>query len=202
MKHDWKNFNYVSFESILIIPHEINMIIVTYPTTFVHCFRVLCVCFFLGHIVKAFQNNFPFIISTETCFWLKRVSDRTLAIFSSLETRCNTHNQIAIRYAFRNAFLELSRLSSIDLSVSRVWLARNVLSLRICIAQFHPKHNAFKGVSKQLCVYHLFRSVFLSQTRIRSPFFSAFQKGVSNPIIKTALRLSSAKITLKVVWKP
>ena len=41
VKHDWMNFNYVSFESILIILHEINMIIVTHPTTFVHCFRVL-----------------------------------------------------------------------------------------------------------------------------------------------------------------
>ena len=59
--------------------------------------------------LKAFQNNFAFIASTEKCFWLNRVSDRP---------------------------------------------------------------------------------------------FSAFQKGVSNPIIKTALRLSSAKITLKVVWKP
>ena len=84
------------------------MIIVTHPTTFVHCFRVLV--FFLGHIVKAFQNNFAFIISTETCFWLKRVSNCTLAVFSSLETRFNTHNQIAIR----NAFLELLRLSSIS----------------------------------------------------------------------------------------
>ena len=107
------NFNYVSFESILIILHEINMIIVTHPTTFVHCFRVLF--FFLGHIVKAFQNNFAFIISTKTCFWLKRdVSDRTLAVFSSLETRFNTHNQITIRNVFRNAFRELLRLSSIS----------------------------------------------------------------------------------------
>ena len=65
---------------------------------------------FLGHIVKAFQNNFAFIISTETCFWLKRVSDRTLAVFPLLETRFNTHNQ----NAFRNAFLELLRLSSIS----------------------------------------------------------------------------------------
>ena len=105
-------FNYVSFESILIILHEINMIIITHPTTFVHCFRVFFLL--LGHIVKAFQNNFAFIISTETCFWLKRVSDRTLVVFSSLETRFNTHNQIAIRNAFRNAFLELSRLSSIS----------------------------------------------------------------------------------------
>ena len=26
--------------------------------------------------LKAFQNSFAFITSTETCFWLKRVSDR------------------------------------------------------------------------------------------------------------------------------
>ena len=88
-----------------------HSILKTHPTTFVHCCRVLG--FFLGHIVKAFQNNFAFIISTETCFWLKtRIS--TLAILSSLETRFNTHNQIAIRNAFRNAFLELLRLSSIS----------------------------------------------------------------------------------------
>ena len=31
----------------------------------------------VGDNIKAFQNNFAFIISTETCFWLKRVSDRT-----------------------------------------------------------------------------------------------------------------------------
>ena len=61
-------------------------------------------------MIYAFQNDFAFIISTETCFWLKRVTDRD--------------------------------------------------------------------------------------------FFSAFQKGFSNPLIKTALRLSSPKITLKVVWKP
>ena len=79
-----------------------------------HCFRVL---FFLGRIAKAFQNNFAFIISTETCFWLKRVSNRTLAVFSSfprVETRFNTHYQNAFAIAFRNAFLELLRLSSIS----------------------------------------------------------------------------------------
>ena len=134
------NFNYVSFESILIILHEINMIIVTHPTTFVHCFRVM---FFMGHIVKAFQNNFAFIISTETCFWLKRVSDRTLAVFSSLETRFNTHNLIAIRNAFRNAFLELLCLSSISQYLSQVRVTREALSPRSCIAQFHPKHNGW-----------------------------------------------------------
>ena len=132
--------------------------------------------FFLGHIVKAFQNKFVFIISTETCFWLKRVSDRTLAV----ETRFNTHNQIVIRNAFRNAFLELSRFI-IDLSVSRVRGMPRMLSLRSCIAQFHPKHNAFKGVSKQLCVYHLYRSVFLAQTRFRSPVFPRLRKAFLTP---------------------
>ena len=81
-----------------------------------HFFRVL---FFLGRIVKAFQNNFALIISTETCFWLKRVSDRTLAVLSSfprVETRFNTHYQNAYANAFRNAFLELLRLSSISQS--------------------------------------------------------------------------------------
>ena len=89
------------------------MIKVTHPTTFVHCFRVL---FFSssGTHCKGVSKQLCVIISTETCFWLKRVSDRTLAVFSSLETRFNTHNQIAIRNAFRNAFLELLRLSSIS----------------------------------------------------------------------------------------
>ena len=107
--------------------------------------------FFLGHIVKAFQNNFAFIISTETCFWLKRVSDRTLAVFSSLETRFNTHNQIAIRNAFRNAFLELLRLSSI--SQYREYESRG----RLCHC-WAALRNFIRntGVSKQLCVYHLY----------------------------------------------
>ena len=35
-----------------------------------------CTCRSVGDI-KAFQNNFAFIISKETCFWLKRVTDRT-----------------------------------------------------------------------------------------------------------------------------
>ena len=67
VKHDWMSFNYVSFESILIILHEIDMIIVIHPTTFFPLFQGSV--FFLGHIVKAFQNNFAFIISIQ-----KRVS--------------------------------------------------------------------------------------------------------------------------------
>ena len=60
--------------------------------------------------IKALQNNFAFIISTETCFCLKRLSDRT--------------------------------------------------------------------------------------------FFRLFRKAFLNPLIKIALRLSSATITLQVIWKP
>ena len=95
--------------------HEISMVIVTHPTTCSQHSIVSGFWFFLGHIVKAFQNNFAFIISTETCFLLKRVSDRTLAVLSSfprVETPFNTHYQNAFANAFRNAFLELLRLSS------------------------------------------------------------------------------------------
>ena len=59
-----------------------------------------------------------------------------------------------------------------------------------------------RRMSRDAFIISIYRNVFLAQTRIRSHFFPAFQKGVSNPLIKTALRLSSEKITLKVVWKP
>ena len=120
--------------------------------------------FFLGHIVKAFQNNFAFIISVsgsnayQISPWLfnlvsKRVSKRVSRVV---------------------AFI-------IDLSVSRVRGMPGMLSLRSCIAQFHPKHNAFKRVSKQLCVYLLYRSVFLAQTRFRSPFFPRLRNAFLTP---------------------
>ena len=144
----------------------------------VHCFRVL-VCF-LGHIVKAFQNNFAFIISTETCFWLKRVSDRTLAVFNSLETRFNTHNQIAIRNAFRNAFLELLRLSSI--SQYREYESRE----RLChcgaaLRNFIRNTIHLKAFQNSFAFITQYRSVFLAQTRIRSPFFPRFRKAFLTP---------------------
>ena len=41
--------------------------------------------------IEAFQNTFAFIISTETCFWLKRVSDRTF--FSVSERHFQPPNQ-------------------------------------------------------------------------------------------------------------
>ena len=158
------NFNYVSFESILIILHQINMIIVTHLTTFVQLFWG---SFFLGHIVKAFQNNFAFIISTEMCFWLKRVSDITLAVLNSFQYPQSNRDS-------KRVSKRLSRVVAfiIDLSVSRVWNRQECfVTAELHCAQFHPKHNAFKGVSKQRCVYHLYRSVFLAQTRFRSPFF-------------------------------
>ena len=142
VKHDWMNFNYISFESILIILHEINMIIVTHPTTFVHCFRVL---FFSGTHCKG--------VSKQLC-----VHHLYRNVFLA-QTRIRSH--LGCIFLFRNSFQypqlnrdskrvskRLSRVVAfiIDLSVLRVWLARNVLSLRSCIAQFHPKHNAFKGV--------------------------------------------------------
>ena len=34
--------------------------------------------------INAFQNDFAFLISTETCFWLKRVTDRTFSAFQKV----------------------------------------------------------------------------------------------------------------------
>ena len=138
--------------------------LVTHPTTFVHCFRVL----FSGTHCKGVSNNFAFIISTEMCFLAQTRFRYHLGCLNSFPN------------AFRNAFLELSRLI-IDLSVSRVRGMPGMLSLRSCIAQFHPKHNAFKRVSKQFCVYLLYRSVFLAQTRFRSPFFPRLRNAFLTP---------------------
>ena len=68
VKHDRRNFNYVSFESILIIIHEIYMIIVNSHTPHnllaaFHCFRVL---FFLGRTVELL--SYPTITATFTFF--------------------------------------------------------------------------------------------------------------------------------------
>ena len=142
VKHDWMNFNYISFESILIILHEINMIIVTHPTTFVHCFRVL---FFSssGTHCKA--------VSKQLCVYhLYR------SVFLP-QTRIGSHlgcrNWFQYPQSNRDSKRVSKRLSRvvafiIDFSVSRVRGMPGMLSLRSCIAKFHPKHNAFKGVSK------------------------------------------------------
>ena len=152
------NFNYVSFESILIILHEINMIIVTHPTTFVHCNRVL----FSGTHCKG--------VSKQLCVYhLYR------NVFLA-QTRIRSH------LGCRNSFqYPQSNRDSKRVSKSRVRGMPGMLSLQSCIAQFHPKHNAFKRVSKQLCVYQLYRSVFLAQTRFRSPFFPRLRKAFLTP---------------------
>ena len=51
--------------------------------------------------INAFQNNFTFIISTETCFWLKRVSDRT---FFGVSERCVYHHTSGVELRFPNDF--------------------------------------------------------------------------------------------------
>ena len=114
VKHNWMNFNYVSFESMLIILHEIYMIhvIVTHPTTFT---------LFQGHVFaesgaqcKGVSKKLCVYHLYRNMFLAQTRIRLHLAVFSSLETRFNTHNQITIRNTFRNAFLELSRLSSIS----------------------------------------------------------------------------------------
>ena len=114
-----------------------------------------------------------------------------LSSFPRVETRFNTHYQNAYANAFRNAFLELLRLSSHSIaSTSReeglvtaqlhcaVWPVEQ----RSCRAHaFTLVGRRYKGVSKQLCVYQLYRNVFLAQTRIRSHFFRRFRKAFLTP---------------------
>ena len=167
------NFNYVSFESILIIHHEINMNIVTHPTTFFHCFRVL---FFSGTHCKG--------VSKQLCVY--HLYRNVFLAQTRFRSHLGYRNSFQYPQSNRDSKRVSKRLSRvvafiIDLSVSRVRGMPRMLSLRSCIAQFHPKHNAFKGVSKQLCVYHLYRSVFLAQTRFRSPFFPRLRKAFLTP---------------------
>ena len=92
--------------------------------------------------------------------------------------------QNAYANAFRNNFLQLLRLSSNSIaSTSReeglvtAQLHCAVLPVEqiSCRAQaLIQVGRRYKGISKQLCVYHLYRNVFLAQTRIRSHFFRRF----------------------------
>ena len=131
-----------------------------------------------------------------------------LSSFPRVETRFNTHYQ----NAYANAFLELLHLSS---TLWRVRVERKALSLRSCIAQFDPWSRYHVGhtplhrsVGDIKAFQNNFTFIIPTETcfwlkRVSDcTFLTAFQKGVSNPLIKTALRLSSAKITLKVVGKP
>ena len=56
VKHDWGNFSDVSFESILIILHEICMIIVIHPKTCSQHSIVSGFCFFWDAL---YNSNFP-----------------------------------------------------------------------------------------------------------------------------------------------
>ena len=145
----------------LIILHEIYMIIVTHPTTFVHCFRVL---FLSGTHCKG--------VSKQLCVYhLYR------NVFLA-QTRIRSH--LGCIFLFRNSFLypqsnrdskrvskRLSRVVAfiIDFSVSRVRVTSH--------------EEGF--VTAELHYYHLYRSVFLAQTRIRSPFFPRFRKAFLTP---------------------
>ena len=135
------------------------MIIVTHPTTF---FIVSRSCFSGTHCKG---------VSKQLCVQKRVFGSNAYQIAPG----CIFLFRNSFQYPQSNRYSKrvskrLSRVVAftIDLSVSRVRVARNALSLRSCIAQLHPKHNAFKGVSKQLCVDHLYRNVFLAQTRIRS----------------------------------
>ena len=80
---------------------------------------------------------------------------------------------------------------------------RPCLSLRSCIAQFDPRVPLCRSVRDINTFQNDFAFIISTETcfwlkRVSDRTFY----GVSNPLIKTALRLSSAKITLKVVWKP
>ena len=85
--------------------------------------------------------------------------------------------------------------------LSRV-VARKALSLRSLIHRHVPSRRSVGDVKpfQNNCAFII--STVSSSNTYQITLFSAFQKGVINPLIKTALRLSSAKITLKVVWKP
>ena len=113
-------------------------------------------------------------------------------IFPKLETRFNTHYQNA--YANTPSETRFSSCCVYHWTLSRVRVARKALSLRSCIAQFDPWSRDHVGrvpsrrsigdinvFQKWLCVYHLYRNVFLAQRRFRSHFFRRFRKAFLTP---------------------
>ena len=85
VKHDRMNFNYVSFESILIIIHEIYLIIVVHPTTCSQHSIVSGFCFFWDALYRYVHgreislsspcmNNCIFLITIRACKDLPRSS--------------------------------------------------------------------------------------------------------------------------------
>ena len=155
------------------------MIIVTHPTTFVHCFRVL---FFSGTHCKGVSKQ----------LWVYHLYRNVFLA----QTRIRSH--LGCIFLFRNSFQyplsnrhskrvskRLSRVVAfiIDLSVSRVWLARNVLSLRSCITQFIRNTMHLKAFQNSFAFITSTEACFWLK-RVSDRPFSEFQKGVSSPIIK------------------
>ena len=95
---------------------------------------------------------------------------------------------------YANAFLKLLRLSSNSIASYKsrgrhCHCAAELRSLTrradiIKLYRHTPLRRSvgdIKGVSKLLCVYHLYRNVFLAQTRIRLHFFWRFRKVFVTP---------------------
>ena len=128
-----------------------------------------------------------------------------LSSFPRVETCFNTHYQNAYSNTFRNAFLELLRLSTL----SRVEYESRGRPCHCAAALRSLRAEIMEGVSvrdlrrfKTTLRLSTLQKRFSGSNAFQIALFLAFHKGVSHPLNKTALRLSSAKITLKVVWKP
>ena len=125
------------------------------------------------------RNTFQYPLSKRVCKRLSRVVAFIIELYREYESR-GSHCAAALRSFTRGAELQRSRRAhALRRSVGDI-KAFPKTTLRLSSLQKHVSgSNAYQIA-----------------------LFLAFQKGVSNPLIKTALRLSSAKITLKVVWKP
>ena len=153
--------------------HEINMNIVTHPTTF----SIVSGFFFSGTHCKGVSKQLCVYHLYRNVFLAQTRIRSHLGCISSLETRFNTHNQ----NAFRNAFIELLRLSSI--SQYREYGSPGMFchcgaALRNFIRNtMHLKafQNSFAFITS------IYRNVILAQTRIRSPFFPRFRKAFLTP---------------------
>ena len=177
VKHDWMNFNYVSFESILIILHEINMIIVTHPTTSVHCFRVL---FFSGTHCKG--------VSKQLCVYhLYR------NVFLA-QTRIRSH--LGCIFLFRNSFQypqsnrdskrvskRLSRVVAfiIDFSVSRVRVTRKACHCGAALRNFIRNTMHLKAFQNSFAFITFTEACFWLKRVSDHPFFSRFRKAFLTP---------------------
>ena len=135
VKHDRMNFNYVSFESILIIIHEIYMIRVIHPTTCSQHSIVSGFCFFWDALYKVSNQ---FLIWSQTC----------LKIWDNFETwKGLSYNLVSIAdYASRRpgGLVPPSRRTS---QVAIVLDPAVVIELQKCCLErdFPHKMKAFKA---------------------------------------------------------